>query len=442
MSHHPSQPPVSPPTRREFLAQSAVLAAVPVGAGLAIPRSAHAAGSDRLRIGLIGCGGRGCGAAASALTVDPAAQLTAVADAFPDRTEFARNTLQKKFEDQVVVDDGHCFSGLGAYRKLLDSGSVDVALLVEPPHFRPIHVDACIEAGVHVFAEKPMGVDAPGVRRLLAAGEKAKEKKLSFVSGFETRYRPGAREVMQRVHDGAIGEIQAIQCNYNTGFLWHRGRQPDWTEMQYQLRNWYYFTWLSGDHNVEQHCHLMDMAAWILRDEPPVDAWGVGGRQVRVEAKWGDIFDHHAVVYEYASGTRVYGICRQQANCWNDVSLIAYGTKGRLTGGLGRLTLTGETNYEGAADQEHPELITFREMFAGIRAGTPVNEGTQIARSTMLSILGRMATHSGLRIRWDDALASKLDLSPERYDWDATPPILPDADGKYPVPIPGVTKVL
>lgn len=442
MAHQPL-PSRPSPTRREFLTRSAVLAAAPAAAGLVIPRSVHAAGSDRLRIGLIGCGGRGCGAAASALAVDPAAQLTAVADAFADRTDFARNTLKKKYDDQVAVDDAHCFSGLDAYRQLLASGSVDVALLVEPPHFRPIHVEACIEAGAHVFAEKPMGVDAPGVRRLLAAGDKAKEKKLSFVSGFETRYRPGARDVMRRIHDGAIGEIQAIQCNYNTGSLWHRGRQPDWTEMQYQLRNWYYFTWLSGDHNVEQHCHLMDVVAWIMRDEPPVDAWGVGGRQVRVEPKWGDIFDHHAVVYEYPSGARVYGICRQQPNCWNDVSLIAYGTKGRLTSaGLGRFTLSGETSYEGAADQEHPELITFREMFAGIRAGAPVNETTQIARSTMLSILGRMATHSGQRIRWDDALASKLDLSPQRYDWDATPPIVPDAEGKYPTPIPGVTKVL
>jgi len=443
MSHKSPQSSASSTTRRDFLAQSAVLAAAPVAAGLAVPRSVHAAGSDRLRIGLIGCGGRGCGAAASALTVDPSAQLTAVADAFADRAEFARNTLKKRAEEQVVVDDDHCFSGLDAYRKLLDGEAVDVALLVEPPHFRPIHVDACIEAGVHVFAEKPMGVDAPGVRRLLAAGEKAKEKKLSFVSGFETRYRPGAREVMRRIHAGAIGEIQAIQCNYNTGFLWHRGRQPDWTEMQYQLRNWYYFTWLSGDHNVEQHCHLMDIVAWIMRDEPPLDAWGVGGRQVRVEPKWGDIFDHHSVVYEYASGARAYGICRQQANCWNDVSLIAYGTKGRLTSsGLNRFTLTGETNYEGEPDKEHPELITFREMFAGIREGRPVNESTQIAHSTMLSVLGRMATHSGQRIRWGDALASNVKLAPESYAWDATPPILPDADGKYPVSVPGVTKVL
>ena len=443
MSPHEPQAPVSPKTRREFLTHTAALAAVPVAAGLAVPRSVHAAGSDVLRIGLIGCGGRGCGAAVSALSVEPAAQLTAVADAFAERTEAARTTLKKRFPEQVAVDDAHCFSGLDAYRRLLASGAVDVALLVEPPHFRPIHIDACVEAGVHIFAEKPMGVDAPGVRRLLAAGERAREKKLSFVSGFETRYRPGAREVMRRIHDGAIGEIQVIQCNYNTGFLWHRGRQPDWSEMQYQLRNWYYFTWLSGDHNVEQHCHLMDIAAWIMRDEPPLDAWGVGGRQVRVEPKWGDIFDHHAVVYEYASGARCYGICRQQANCWNDVSLIAYGTKGRLvSSGLNRFTLTGETNYEGEPDKEHPESITFREMFAAMRAGTPVNESVEIARSTMLSILGRMATHSGQRIRWDEALASTLDLSPEHYDWDATPPIVPDADGKYPVPIPGVTKVL
>jgi predicted dehydrogenase len=264
------------------------------------------------------------------------------------------------------------------------------------------------------------------------------------VSGFETRYRPGAREVMQRVHDGAIGDIVTVQGNFNVGFLWHRGRQPEWTEMEYQMRNWYYFTWLSGDHNVEQHTHLMDIAGWIMRDEPPTCAWGFGGRQVRVEQpKWGDIYDHHAVVYEYPSGARVFGFCRQQTGCWSNVSLIAWGTKGRLiTTGLSRFRLEGATEFEGARDQGHPELITFREMFAAIRAGRPVNESIQIARSTMLSILGRMATHSGQRIPWDQALASEISLAPASYAFDADPPVMPDADGKYPVSIPGVTKVL
>jgi len=426
-------------SRRQFLRSSAAaasLTALTAGIGTKV----YAAGTDQMKIGLIGCGGRGLGAVVSALTVNREAKLTAMAEAFGDRLQRGRQNLRQRMGDQIAVDDDHCFTGFDGYRKLLRSG-VDVAILASPPHFRPIHAEACIDAGVHVFAEKPMAVDAPGVRRILAAGEKARQKNLSFVSGFETRYCDNAREAMKRLHGGAIGKILSIEGIYNIGHLWHRGRQPDWTEMQFQMRNWYYFTWLSGDHIVEQHVHQMDLTGWVMQEEPPLHAWGMGGRQVRTEPKWGDIFDHHAVVYEYADGARLYAFCRQQPNCYGKVSFRVQGSQGRMTG-WGRYIIEGQASWDSGRQRAHPEINTFQEMFAAMRAGKPINDSAAMARSTMLAILGRMATHSGQLIKWDEAFASKKVLAPERYAWDATPPVVPGPDGKYPIPIPGVTKVL
>jgi predicted dehydrogenase len=432
-------------TRRQFLVRSSVLAGASVASALEISRSAYAAGSDQIKIGLVGCGGRGSGSVANALSVNPGARLTAMADAFPDRLETARNQLQQKFGAQVAVED-RCFSGLDAARKLIESG-VQVALLTQPPHFRPMHIEACIEAGVHVFAEKPMAVDAPGVRRVLAAGEKARQKKLSFVSGFQTRYSPSAREEVKRVHDGEIGEIVAIEGVYNTGPLWHRGRQPEWTEMEFQVRNWYYFTWLSGDHLVEQHVHFLDLVGWLMHEEPPQQAWGYGGRSQRVEAKFGDIFDHHSVVYEYANGPRVYAMTRQQSGCFSGVYATVFGTKGQLRRAgnpkqSGIFTNQGGLKWQPAAEPTVPEVNRYREMFAAMQAGQPINDSLTMARSSMLAILGRMATHSGQRITWEEAWASNKVLAPERYAWDANPPVMPKPDGTYPHAIPGVTQVL
>jgi len=444
MSANSATQPSDRPSRRQFLSRCGALAGATAAGALAIQRTAHAAGSDELKIGLIGCGGRGSGAVVSALSVHPGARLTAMADAFRDRMEGARNSLSKRKPDQVKIDDDHLFDGFEGYRRLLESG-VDVAILAEPPHFRPIHAEACVESGVHVFAEKPMAVDAPGVRRILAAGEKAREKGLSFVSGFETRYSAGAREAVRRVHAGAIGDVTSLEMTYNTGPLWHRGHQPDWTEMYFQLRNWYYFTWLSGDHNVEQHVHLADFSAWIMREEPPVCAWGLGGRQVRTDPKYGDIFDHHAVVYEYSGGARLYAFCRQQGGCYNNVSKSVVGTKGRLVpgrSGWGSYVIEGPEPWQSEPEREHPELTTFREMFAGMASGKPINDSLTMGRSTMLAILGRMATHGGQRVTWEDAFNSNLSLAPASYAWDADPPVLPGPDGKYPVPMPGVTKVV
>ncbi len=432
-------------TRRQFLAESSLLVGASMAGSLDVSRSAYAAGSDELKIGLIGCGGRGSGSIANALTVNSGARLHAMADAFADRLESARSQLEQKFRSQMDVA-GRCFSGLDAGQKLIESG-VQVAVLTQPPHFRPMHLEACVEAGVHVFAEKPMAVDAPGVRRVLVAGEKAREKKLSFVSGFQTRYSPSAREEVKRVQDGQIGEIVAIEGVYNTGPLWHRGRQPEWTEMEFQVRNWYYFTWLSGDHLVEQHVHYLDFVGWLLHEQPPLHAWGYGGRSQRVEAKFGDIFDHHSVVYEYANGPRVYALTRQQSGCFNGVYATVFGTKGQLRrGGVqkqsGIYSSQGELKWRASVDTEMPEVNRYREMFAAMQAGSPINDSLSMARSTMLAILGRMATHSGQRVTWEEAFASNKVLAPERYDWAASPPILPQADGTYPHAIPGLTQVL
>jgi len=330
-------------SRRQFLQTSAV-----VGAGLLlserITRSVYAAGTDEtLRVGLVGCGGRGRGAAVQALTADPKARLVALADAFPDYVEQTVELLKKeKVADRIAVDAEHRFAGFDAYKKLINSG-VDVVLLAAPPHFRPAHLKACIDAGKHVFAEKPVAVDAPGVRAVLAACEQAKQKNLSVVSGLMNRYDRAIQETMKRVHDGAIGEVVAIQTTWNGGPPWFRNkeRQSNWTEMEYQMRNWYPFTWLSGDHNVEQHVHSLDKAAWTLHDQPPQRAWGTGGRQIRLKPAIGNIYDHHCVTYEYDNGVRVYSHCRRQANCANDISDLILGTKGRCL--LNKHRIDGQT---------------------------------------------------------------------------------------------------
>ena len=434
--------------RRDFLKLTAAATAGAATGSLAISQSAHAAanphvaGSDVLRIGLIGCGGRGGGAAANALGADANTRLVALADAFSDRLQTTLNSLRREFKERAAVDAERCFVGFDAYQKLIESG-VDVVLLATPPHFRPIHLKACIAAGKHVFCEKPVAVDAPGVRSVLATCEEAAAKNLNVVSGLCWRYDYGVKETMKRVLDGAIGDIVSIRETYNTTTLWQRPRQPDWTEMEYQLRNWYYFTWLSGDHNVEQHVHSLDKAAWAMHDEPPVQAFGLGGRQVRTDAIYGDIFDHHAVCYEYANGVQVHSYCRQMAGCSNDTSDLFLGTKGRASilanhiyDAKGKIVWRYQGPKPSMYDVEHQEL------FAAIRSGKVINNGVYMARSTMLAILGRMATHSGQTITWDQASKSGIKLAPEKYAMNATPPIVPNKDGKYPVSVPGVTRVI
>ena len=401
------------PSRREFIKTTSAMAAGTMIGGLAVAGGVHAAGSDTLRIGLVGCGGRGTGAAANALAADPNCKLVAMADAFADRLHGSLAALKKQAGDKVAVDADHCFVGLDAYQKLISSG-VDVVLSTTPPHFRPQHLRACIEAGKHVFAEKPVAVDAPGVRSVLASAEAAKKKNLNLVVGLCWRHHPGVRETMKRVLDGAIGQIKALQETYLTGLLWQWARKPNMTEMEFQLRNWMYFSWLSGDFNTEQHVHSLDKASWAMHDEPPLRAWGVGGRQVRTDPQFGDVFDHHAVAYEYADGVTLHAYCRQMAGCYSDVSDHYIGTKGRAS--ILDFRIEGENPWHYRGPEANMYDIEHQELFAAIRAGKPINNGLYGARSTMLAILGRMVNYTGKTLTWDDAINSQQRLAPGLFD--------------------------
>ncbi len=423
--------------RREFLRTSTAVAGGALLGGLSLARSAHAAGSDLLKVGLIGCGGRGSGAAGNALNADAGAKLYALGDAFNDRLQGCLQGLKQQYGQRVDVDASRQFVGLDAYQKVIDSG-VDVVVLATPPHFRPIHLKAAIDAGKHVFCEKPVAVDAPGVRSVLATTEEARRKNLNLVSGLCWRYHHGVRETMQRVLDGAIGQLRAIQETYLTGLLWTRPRQPDDTEMRYQVRNWYYFAWLSGDFNTEQHVHSLNKALWAMHDEPPARAWGLGGRQVRTDAIFGDIYDHHAVVYEWPNGVRVFSYCRQQAGCYSDVSDHFLGTLGEAD--ILQHKITGKNPWRFQGDGGNMYDLEHQALFAAIRSGQPINNGLYMARSTMLAILGRMVNYTGRVLTWDEALGSRQLLAPATYTWDAEPPTRPGPDGKYPVAMPGQTK--
>jgi predicted dehydrogenase len=423
----------APASRRDFLKTAGAIGA---GAASSVP-AVHAAGSDILRVGLIGCGDRGTGAAAQALAADSNVQLVAMADAFEDRLQDSLETLQKnpKAAAKVSVGPEHRFVGFEAYQELLASG-VDVVLLCTPPHFRPIHLDAAIQAGKHVFAEKPVAVDAPGVHSVLKSCEAARSKRLSVVSGLCLRYDNSFKETVRRIHEGAIGDVVALFANDYRSGRWTKPRQSDWTDMYYQMRNWYNFTWLSGDFNVEQHVHYLDVCAWIMKNQYPVKAVGMGGRQVLSGPEYGQIYDHFSVVYEYADGAKLVSNCRQQPRCKNDMSALVCGTKGRAQFAERRRGMRIQSagpEWIFSGPQNHMYQTEHDELFAGIRSGKPVNNGEYMAKSSLLAIMGRMAAYTGQEITWEMALQSKELLSPTRYDWNAQPPIAT-------VAVPGQTR--
>ena len=413
-------------SRREFLthvAGTAAAAGTLLGPSALARAAYHVQGRDKLRVGLVGCGGRGTGAAAQALAADSSCQLTAIGDAFGDRIEGCLRALAEEdaVRDKVAVKDDHRFVGFDAYKHVIENS--DVVLLATPPHFRPMHLKAAIDAGKHVFAEKPVAVDAPGVRSVLATCEEAKRKKLAVVSGLCLRYANGYRELMPRLHDGAIGRIQVLLANDYRGPIWVNRRKPGWSEMTYQMRNWYYFTWLSGDFNVEQHVHNLDVCAWAMNGRYPTSAIGTGGRVVRDGPDFGNVYDHFSVVYTYDDGARLVSNTRQIPDCKGNISVQAYGTGGAADLSEGRWSITGEKQkWKFAGEQNDIYQTEHDELFASIRGGKPINNGEYMAKSTMLAIMGRMAAYTGQEITWEQAMASKEDLSPSGYAWDATPP--------------------
>ena len=415
--------------RRDFLKSAA--ASVGAASLLASSGSAFAGGSDVIKVGLIGCGGRGRGAMFDAMKADKGVRITALGDLFPDHLEKAKQALKSEGGEQNALKDANCFTGFDAYKQVIASG-VDLVLLATPPHFRPIHLRAAIEAGKHVFCEKPVAVDSPGVRSVLESSKLALQKNLNLVSGFCYRHDKPKVETVKRIHEGAIGRIITLNVNYNTRFLWHKDRQPGWSDMEWQLRNWLYFTWLSGDHIVEQHIHNLDKAAWVLGGQYPIKAWGMGGRQVRTQKQFGHIYDHHAVCYEYESGQRVFSFCRQQDGTAVNVSDWIFGEAG--TAELMSHTITGSKPWRFVLKRGSKPLDMYEAehlaLFGALRAGKTINDGEFMCKSTMMAIMGRMATYTGQVVTWDAAMNSTEDLSPAKYEFGPikTPP----------VPMPGI----
>ena len=428
-----------PFTRRQFVQTSAAATA-----GLmASSNFAFAQGSDEIRVGLIGCGGRGTGAAVQALRTKENVKLVAMAEAFRDRLDESLENIKNELEDTSGIDvpEERKFVGFDAYKDVIAAS--DVIILTTPPGFRPMHFDAAIEAGKHVFMEKPVATDAPGVRQVLETAKKAKAKKLNVVVGLQRHYQKVYRKWVKRMQEGAIGEIVTSHVYWNSGGVWVRPRKPGMTEMEYQMRNWYYFNWLCGDHITEQHIHNIDVSNWV-KNAYPVRAHGMGGRQVRNGIDHGEIFDHHFVEFEYADGSRMFSQCRHIQGCMNRVSEAFQGTNGFAPKPGVLQTSSGYVMWEHDSENDpNPYQVEHDELFAAIAAGEyKYADAENGAKSTMTSLLGRMATYSGKVVDWDEAINSDLSLMPKKFDWDAPPPILPDENGYYPVAIPGVTRVL
>ncbi|OHB80808.1 MAG: hypothetical protein A2W31_00220 [Planctomycetes bacterium RBG_16_64_10] len=441
MSEQPRRHVIQEPSRRQFIkTSSAIVASGALAGGLGVARSAHAAGSDQIKIALIGCGGRGAGAAAQALSTAGDVKLVALADAFQDNLDNTLKGLRQQFADRVEVPKERQFAGFDAYQHALDAGA-DLVILATPPGFRPIHFEAAIRAGKHVFMEKPVAVDAPGVRQVLAAAELARQKGLGVGVGLQRRHQAAYQETIQRLQDGAIGTIMLMRAYWNGTRPWFRPRQAGQTEMEYQMRNWYYFNWLCGDHIVEQHIHNLDVINW-LKGDYPVSANGMGGLQIRKGKDDGEIFDHHFVEFTYRDGSTLYSQCRHMPGCWNHVAEHAHGTKGSVDIGAGIIDGDNKWRYRDRGQRPDPFQVEHDDLFASIRSGNPINEAEYGAKSSMTAIYGRMATYSGKVLSWDEAIGSSICLAPQEYSFTATPPVVPDAQGNYPIAIPGVTRVV
>ncbi len=393
--------------------------------------------SNALKVGLIGCGGRGTGAASQALKADDFAELTAVGDVYQERIDNCLTELTKANAAKVKVETSKQFTGLDAYQKVIDSG-VDVILLATPPGFRPTHIDAAIKAGKHVFCEKPVAVDAPGIRSVLETVKLAKQKNLSLVAGFCWRYSNHIKAAFEQMDKGAIGDIVTYYGTYYTSPVKPMPaastRPAGMSDVEWQIKNWYNFVWLCGDSLVEQAVHTVDKVAWAMHDKPPVSCVAVGGRQIPAEG--GNIYDHFEVNYLYPNNVRAFVANRQIENCYNENSDHILGTKGVLTMGRGpNPKIVGQTNWAFEGQKYDMYQAEHDALFASIRRGQPLNDGERMATSTLLALMGRMSAYTGQQITWDQALNSQEHIFPDKLDWNMSLPVSP-------MPRPGITKFL
>lgn len=417
-------------TRRTFLRQTGLAAAAAPMLGAV----AHASGSDIIKVGLIGCGDRGTEAAINATNAGKDIRVVALADIFDERLKAAKETLTTQRKDQTDLPPERCFVGFDAYEQLIGSG-VDVVLIAPSSHFTPTIFEAAVSAGKHVFCEKPHGIDIPGIQRVEAACALARQRKLNAVSGLCWRYDYGVRETLKRVRDGAIGEILAIQENYVQPPYMIRERRPDHNEMQYQLWNWYHFSWLSGDQTAQRLIHSLDKASWALGDKPPLRAWGYGGRQTALDPKYGDQFDHQTVIFEYPNDVRVFGFAHAQDECFSDTSDLILGTKGRCN--VLAHTIEGEKPWRYDGPKPSMYDVTHAELFAAIREGRTIDDSRHMILSSALAIMAQVAAVTGQAVTWDQLMASTRSFALPRYAWDVEPPVLPGPNGLYPTAMQG-----
>jgi len=431
-------------SRREFLQRSgATFAAAGLTGRFGDLPPVHAAGSDEIRVGLIGCGGRGTGAAEDAIKAAPGVKLVAMGDVFKDRIEVSLSSLKRTVADKLDVPPERCFTGLDAFEKVIAS-DVNYIILATPPGFRPQHLKAAVAAGKHIFAEKPLAVDGPGIRTCLEVYEEAKKKGLAVGVGTQRHHQAEYIATIQKIHEGAIGDIIAARAYWMMGPIWVFPRKEGWTDLEWQLRNWYYFTWLSGDHIVEQHIHNLDVINWAMKAHP-VKCVGVGGRQVRTESKYGHIYDHFAIDYEYPNGVHMLSMARQNRNCENNVSEALHGTEGFCQ--VDRYTITGAHPWKHRAraregvpylseqeKEDHPYIQEHVDLIGSIRAGKPLNELKECIESNLTAIMGRMAAYTGRMVTWADALNSEESLVPATLDWNMRLPVPP-------VAMPGLTEL-
>jgi predicted dehydrogenase len=421
---------VPPASRRDFLKTSTAATI-----GLGTLANAHAAASDTIKVGLVGCGGRGCGAAediCKAAGTSYSIKLHALGDIFDDNLKNGRDKIRNNdhCKEKFDVSDDRCFSGFDAYQKVIDC--CDLVMLATPPGFRPQHIEATIKAGKHLFTEKPVGVDGTGIRKVLAAYEEAGKKHLSVVAGTQRRHQAGYVECLNRIHDGAIGDIVSGRVYWNQGDIWARPRQSGWSDTEYQIRNWYHYVWLCGDHIVEQHVHNLDVACWAIGSHP-VRAVGMGGRQVITEPERGQSYDHFAVDYEFPNGIHVLSMCRQIPGCANDVSETINGTNGEWHSGGYRFSGKYKTRVR-VAHEVNPYVQEHIDLLESIYNHKPVNELKQVAESTLTAIMGRMSAYTGKAVSWEKALNSKLDTFPKTLAWGPM--------AEPPIPKPGVTELI
>jgi predicted dehydrogenase len=425
-------------SRRDFIKTTAVvsLAAVTLDAS-----RAFAAGSDKLRVGLVGCGGRGTGAAMDCVRSSDNVEIVAMGDLFSDRLDKSLSKLSREFDDKVTVTKDTSFRGFDAYKKVLGC-DIDMVILATPPHFRPLQLRAAIEAGKHVFMEKPVAVDPVGVRSIIASAKLAEQKGLAIVAGTQRRHQAHYLEIMKRIHNDDIGEILSGQCYWNQDALWVTAAAENWkkrtalgwSDMEWQCRNWLFLTWLSGDHIVEQHVHNIDVINWAI-GEHPVQCLGMGGRQVRTGPEYGNIFDHFAVEFEYPNGARVLSMCRQTEGCDHRISERVVGAKGSAYTDGSNGSIEGANAYKYEGESASPYVQEHADLIASIRQGKPLNEGQRIAESTLCAIMGRMSAYTGRALKWDWAMnASKLDLTPPSYEFGDLPVV--------PVAVPGKTPLI